>query len=380
MITPQWSYLDFFAGGGMAGKGLGDQWRCLFANDIDPKKARSYEANFPGERVKVCDVADLTPANLPTVHLAFASFPCVDVSEAGAGAALKGWRSAAIFPCLDLLASLPAGCRPKIIALENVTGLFGKRSREFFDAICDRLTAMGYRCGAVVVHAANFTPQSRERVFIVAVDEALDIPASIIADRPSSPFHTKPLVEALRRQPTLQPIWWRLPVPPPREAMLADILEEDPRVPWDAKAVTDRIIAKMAPRHLAKLDDAKRAGGRVVRGLFQRRRPNGAGDAKVSRWEVRDDHIAGCLRTGGGGSSIQRILIIDGALVRTRRLTPRECARLMGLPDSYRLPANTIEGYNLTGDGVAVPVVRWLAAHVLEPLLQASASTEEVAE
>ena len=84
--------------------------------------------------------------------------------------------------------------------------------------------------------------------------------------------------------------------------------------------------------------------------------------------------------TGGGGSSIQRILIIDGALVRTRRLTPRECARLMGLPDSYRLPANTIEGYNLTGDGVAVPVVRWLAAHVLEPLLQASASTEEVAE
>ena len=60
MITPQWSYLDFFAGGGMAGKGLGDQWRCLFANDIDPKKARSYEANFPGERFKVCDVADLT--------------------------------------------------------------------------------------------------------------------------------------------------------------------------------------------------------------------------------------------------------------------------------------------------------------------------------
>ena len=52
MITPQWSYLDFFAGGGMAGKGLGDQWRCLFANDIDPKKARSYEANFPGEEVE----------------------------------------------------------------------------------------------------------------------------------------------------------------------------------------------------------------------------------------------------------------------------------------------------------------------------------------
>ena len=98
MITPQWSYLDFFAGGGMAGKGLGDQWRCLFANDIDPKKARSYEANFPGERVKVCDVADLTPANLPTVHLAFASFPCVDVSEAGPalpsrdGAPLRSFR------------------------------------------------------------------------------------------------------------------------------------------------------------------------------------------------------------------------------------------------------------------------------------------------
>ena len=103
--------------------------------------------------------------------------------------------------------------------------------------------------------------------------------------------------------------------------MLADILEEDPRVP--GRQGRDRSDHReTAPRHLAKLDDAKRAGGRVVRGLFQRRRPNGAGDAKVSRWEVRDDHIAGCLRTGRRGS-IEWILTSSTALERARDASRR---------------------------------------------------------
>jgi DNA (cytosine-5)-methyltransferase 1 len=57
-----------------------------------------------------------------------------------------------------------------------------------------------------------------------------------------------------------------------------------------------------------------------------------------------------------------------------RRLTPRECARLMGLSDSYALPANASDGYDLVGDGVAVPVVRHIAAHILEPIVAASRS------
>ena len=65
-------------------------------------------------------------------------------------------------------------------------------------------------------------------------------------------------------------------------------------------------------------------------------------------------------------------MIVDGAAIRSRLLSPREAARLMGLPDSYKLPENYNEAYHLAGDGVVVPVVRFLAAHLLEPLLAAA--------
>src|SRR5690606_26919003 len=72
-----------------------------------------------------------------------------------------------------------------------------------------------------------------------------------------------------------------------------------------------------------------------------------------------------------GGSSRQVIMVVDGDKVRTRLISSRETARLMGLPDSYRLPARYNEAYHLTGDGVAVPVVRHLAAHLFERLIPA---------
>jgi DNA (cytosine-5)-methyltransferase 1 len=62
-------------------------------------------------------------------------------------------------------------------------------------------------------------------------------------------------------------------------------------------------------------------------------------------------------------------MIVDGETVHTRLLSSREAARLMGLPDSYKLPENYNDAYHLAGDGVVVPVVRFLAAHILEPLL-----------
>jgi DNA (cytosine-5)-methyltransferase 1 len=92
---------------------------------------------------------------------------------------------------------------------------------------------------------------------------------------------------------------------------------------------------------------------------------------RAQRLEIRFDGVAGCLRMPTGGSSIQNLMIADGAIVRSRRLSSREAARLMGLPDSYRLPSNYNEAYGLMGDGVAVPAVRFLTEHILEPVLQA---------
>ncbi|WP_308238051.1 DNA cytosine methyltransferase [Phenylobacterium sp. J426] len=77
---------------------------------------------------------------------------------------------------------------------------------------------------------------------------------------------------------------------------------------------------------------------------------------------------AACVRLPGG-SSRQVIIVVDGENVRSRLISARETARLMGLPDEYRLPKNYNEAYHLTGDGVAVDVVRHLAHHIFEPLL-----------
>jgi DNA (cytosine-5)-methyltransferase 1 len=84
---------------------------------------------------------------------------------------------------------------------------------------------------------------------------------------------------------------------------------------------------------------------------------------------VRFDDISGCLRTPAGGSSRQTLIVVEDGKVRSRLLSSREAARLMGLPDTYKLPQNYNEAYHLAGDGVVVPVVRHLAAHLLEPLL-----------
>ena len=108
-------------------------------------------------------------------------------------------------------------------------------------------------------------------------------------------------------------------------------------------------------------------GGRRVGTIYRRTRSDALG--RGQRAELRDDGVAGCLRTPRGGSSRQTLLMIENGSVRTRLPTARELARLMGLPDSYRLPAPYNDAYQVVGDGVAVPVVRHLAAHLLEPLL-----------
>jgi len=140
------------------------------------------------------------------------------------------------------------------------------------------------------------------------------------------------------------------------------------------QAETERLLGMMAPLHLAKIEAAKRASRRTVGGLYKRIRVE-AGE-KVQRAEVRFDDVAGCLRVPTGGSTRQTIVIVEGDLVRSRLLSPREAARLMGLPDDFVLPANTNEALAITGDGVAAPAVRFLAEHILEPVLQASTQAD----
>lgn len=372
-MSKQFSFLEFFAGAGMARAGLGSLWHCCFANDFDGKKGLTYQDNWgTGGELYVGDVRNVTCANLPgTADLAWSSFPCQDLSLAGGGAGLRGSRSGTFYPFWDVMHGLiNDGRGPRIIALENVCGTLTSHGGEDFRAICDTFSQAGYRYGALVIDAKLFLPQSRPRLFLVGVRRDVEIDPALLSPGPTMPFHTRGLQNAYHRigeRARENWLWWNLPLPPLRTKTFSDIIEDNPSgVAWHSEEQTARLLGSMSPVNLAKVEAAKRAGRKIVGGVYKRTRPEAGG--RVVRAEVRFDDIAGCLRTPNGGSSRQTILVVEGNLVRSRLISARETARLMGLDDGYRLPKRYNEAYHLTGDGVAVPVVRFLARHLFEPI------------
>lgn len=123
----------------------------------------------------------------------------------------------------------------------------------------------------------------------------------------------------------------------------------------------------LSPLNLRRLNAARQAKTFFAGTAYRRTRPNEEG-MKVQRLEIRFDGTAGCLRTPNGGSSRQTVIIVDQGRVSSRLMTVRECARLMGAPDTYRLPGSYNDGYRAMGDAVAIPVTRWLTKHLLAPL------------
>ena len=372
--TAKPTYYEFFAGGGMARAGLGRGWECLFAHDSDAKKRAAYVANWGSEHFRLEDIHKLTAKDLPGhADLAWASFPCQDLSLAGNGAGLKGARSGAFWGFCNLMKDLRDEARaPKILVLENVTGALTSNGGKDFAELCRALKSIGYVFGALTIDAVHFVPQSRPRLFIIAVREDIAIPATLTADAPPPLWASPSLLrahEALRPDLRKAWRWWRLPAPPKRNISLADIVEDNPQdVQWHTKAETQRFIAMMSPANLAKLKDAKAAGGKQVGTIYRRTRLDDNG-AKAQRAEVRFDGVAGCLRTPGGGSSRQFIIVVDGKSVRTRLLSGREAARLMGLADDYTLPGNYNEAYHLLGDGLVVPVIAFLGGNIAAPMV-----------
>jgi DNA (cytosine-5)-methyltransferase 1 len=124
----------------------------------------------------------------------------------------------------------------------------------------------------------------------------------------------------------------------------------------------------MSEINLAKVETAKHAKKRMVGTIYKRTRWEHG--IKVQRAEIRFDDVAGCLRTPAGGSSRQLIMVVEGETIRSRLISARETARLMGLSESYKLPEKYNQAYHLTGDGVAVPVVRFLAENIFNPIVE----------
>jgi DNA (cytosine-5)-methyltransferase 1 len=166
-------------------------------------------------------------------------------------------------------------------------------------------------------------------------------------------------------------LWWRLPPPLRANRTLIDCLDAAPDdAPWLDAAKTQALLAALSKASRAELERAREAGERRVAALFRRTRADGV------RAEARFDGLAGCLRTPAGGSSRQFLLDIECGTARARLIGAREAARLMGLPDAYRLPARRNEAYHLLGDGVVAPVVRFLSESLLLPLALAGAERD----
>lgn len=374
-------FYEFFAGGGMARAGLGEGWDCLFANDFDPMKARAYRDNWGGGKdLLVEDINKVKPDQLPgQADLAWASFPCQDLSLAGNYNGIghrqnkEQTRSGTFWPFWQLMRGLMNNGRaPKVIVLENVYGVLTSNDGKDFSAIGSAFSGAGYRFGAMVIDARHFLPQSRPRVFVVGVRRDVSIPTELISDKPVEPWHTAGMQEArdgLTNEAKKGWVWWNLPQPAARTQNFIDLIEEDPYgVKWNTEAQTKKILGMMSDANKAKVREAMKSGARIVGGIYKRTRLDKKKN-KVQRAEVRFDDVAGCLRTPAGGSSRQLVMLVEGKKVRSRLLSPREAARLMGLSEAYRLPSNYNDAYHISGDGVAVPVVRHLAKSIFEPIL-----------
>ena len=370
------TFYEFFSGAGMARLGLGAAWTCLFANDFDPHKVESYERHFASGHARCEDINALSTADLPGhAALAWASFPCQDLSLAGGRGGLDAPRSGAFYPFWRLMEQLQTENRaPRVIALENVAGLLTSRGGEDFAAIIERLTGAGYQTGALMVDAAEFVPQSRPRLFIVGVlGAAPSHLAAAIPDPLRTPAAMLRAIEMLSAAARQNFVWWNLPQAAARNTSLTDLIEWDlPPSAWRSAEATQKMLSQMSPLQRTRVEFLRNTPGRHAGALYRRIRVERG--EKVQRSEARFDGLAGCLRTPGGGSSRQFLVVIEDGKVRTRLMTPRETARLMGMPDDYVLPPNLNRALHLTGDGVAAPAVRHLAECLIEPLLDTKGS------
>ncbi|MEN6586131.1 MAG: DNA cytosine methyltransferase [Sulfuricella sp.] len=347
-------FLEFFAGSGLVAKGLGSYFKAVWANDICEKKAAVYTANHGNKHFYLGSIADVKGADLPDAKLSWASFPCQDLSLAGLTAGIHAERSGLVWQWLRIMDELRE--RPAVLVAENVTGLISVDGGSHYRLLHEALRSRGYRVGAVVLNAAHWVPQSRPRVFVIAVANGLAIDAALTDDKPNW-AHTTALVNAVDGLEGW--IWWKMPEPAARKTMLADLIEWD--APCDPKADAKKKIALIAPNHKDRLAATELA---VAPGYKRTRNSKQV-------LELRFDGIAGCLRTAEGGSSRQVVVLKKGKQIDTRLLTVREAARLMGAPDSYKLPGSYNDGYTAMGDAVAVPVARYLGRHILSPLIRA---------
>lgn len=363
------TFAEFFAGVGLMRIGLERQgWSISFANDIEAHKYAMYKGHFPDadEHFVLDDIHKLESAAVPTVKLATASFPCNDLSLAGAREGLKGKQSSAFWGFIRIVREMEER-RPPIILLENVLGFLTSHQGKDFEQALSALNSLGYAVDAFVLDASHFTPQSRVRLFVVGVHKG-----DVMISEPPKPYQffqsdvrPKPLADFIFNHSKIKWSLRDLPSPPQKINKFDDIIEDLPETApeWWSRERSEYLLNQMSPRHRETAEDMI-AGKEWSYGTVFRRIRNGR-----SMGELRTDGVAGCLRTPRGGSGRQILFKAGGGRYFVRLITPREAARLMGA-DDYNITVPLNQALFGFGDAVCVPVIEWIAQHYLNPLVE----------
>jgi DNA (cytosine-5)-methyltransferase 1 len=366
--TSLFTCAEFFAGIGLMRLGLEREgWSVVFANDNDPVKLDIYQGHFKDadEHFLLDDIHNIAADQVPTVTLATASFPCNDLSLAGARDGLAGAQSSAFWGFIRILKEMGSR-RPPLVLLENVTGFLTSNSGADFREALLALNDLGYGVDTCILDAANFVPQSRQRLFVLGVQNAA-ASAPLTIEAVEHQARPEALITFMLSHPGIRWALQSLPALPDDEPQLETILEDIPHdAPewWNPERAT-YLLNQMSDRHRETAERMIAARKWSYGTVFRRMRND------RSMAELRTDGIAGCLRTPRGGSGRQILFKAGYGKYYARLITPHEAARLMGA-DDFQLtgvPFNkALFGF---GDAVCVPVVEWVAKHALAPAAQA---------
>jgi DNA (cytosine-5)-methyltransferase 1 len=343
-------------------------FKVVWANDIEPIKHDLYVANhFDPNVFHLGDIRDVNGLDLPKADLATASFPCVDLSLAGNREGLTGEQSGMFWEFARTMGEIPSDERPRVALLENVHGFATSQEGKDLSSALEQMNELGYSTDVFAINASHFVPQSRPRMFVVGVSGDLPKDAHV-GTPPISDVRPEWIRDVFEANGHLSLHYKELPELPSGSGDLSTVVQKlkpaDARW-WDAERM-QAFVESLSPLQTKRLETLRSNSKTAWRTAYRRTRQG------VARWEIRADDIAGCLRTTGGGSSKQAIVVAGRGSARVRWMTPLEYARLMGAGDFKTKSGTENQALFGFGDAVVVDVIAWIAENYLIPTLRPS--------
>lgn len=339
-------FIDLFAGIGgirLGFEAIGGE--CVFTSEWDSYAQKTYTENFRGGHPLNGDITQINADEIPDHDVLLGGFPCQPFSIAGVSkknalGRAHGFADETQGTLFFDVARIIEKKRPRAFMLENVKNLQSHDKGRTFDVIQRTLRDLGYQIFVKVIDGAHFVPQHRERIIIVGFREP------VIFD------------------------WDTLDIPQKGLHKLGEILHKktgEPELEWDGSKYYDHAKRKVLDKYTltdnlwAYLQNYKKkhqAAG------------NGFGFGLVTPDSVTRTLSARYYKDGS------EILVSQGSKKNPRRLTPRECARLMGFPDSLRIPVSDTRAYKQFGNSVVVPVIG-AVARAMQPMILESIRQEQ---